>query len=344
MSQLLDEAELRADLNGLTNSTPPAMSEIDRRARQVRRLRRQRMVGVAASAGAVLVLAAAGGMRIIGWEPRPNGEVPICSLQQLPSSGWSFGLSPAELPAEMRLAWSPAAGPSAAYANARREEQSCAYPPMFRLVDRENGQVRRSAELQAYPIDDGSVESPAVASSAAAVPSDIEVINAGDQGPVTQQVGWRQRGYSYEVDTWGFSRSQTEDLLAHLQVQAGNFDVSRWPALSEFEEAGTTPLPTDGVSYTWTLSSEVPDDVVVPLTVDVIESSEPLAMRASAGDRWVTVAGEPALQEQDGAVMWKPTPDTFAFVHGTLSAQRLLEIAQTVGPHPADEFDDISAF
>jgi hypothetical protein len=161
---------------------------------------------------------------------------------------------------------------------------------------------------------------------------------------VTQQVGWRQRGYSYEVDTWGFSRSQTEDLLAHLQVQAGNFDVSRWPALSEFEEAGTTPLPTDGVSYTWTLSSEVPDDVVVPLTVDVIESSEPLAMRASAGDRWVTVAGEPALQEQDGAVMWKPTPDTFAFVHGTLSAQRLLEIAQTVGPHPADEFDDISAF
>jgi hypothetical protein len=354
MTDLMDEAQLRTGLSGLTEQAWPGLEEIKARRQVHSRRRRYRALGVSAGVGAALVLVAAGSMHVIGWKAGSNGEVPMCSISQVTSgSNEAYGLEPGDLPSDLRLGWSTANAPAPAYANARRAESSCAYPAVFRLVDFVGGEVRRSAELIGWRLDQTPADASSSWDGSAAGPGDIKFLGRGQPGeagesreaaPMLYDVQWHQAGYSYELSTSELTRKQTEELLAHLRVKGSEFDLGRWGALNEFDEVGAAPLPADGVTYSWILDSEIPDGVAVPLALEVIESSESLGMRAEAGDRWVTVAGQPALQERSGMVIWKPTPDTFAFMHGTLSRKRLLEIAQTVEPRPATEFDDISAF
>ena len=102
---MVDEEQLHLALAPLTRVDPPPASVIQDKARRLHRGHRNRVLGSAGASGAVLVLAAAGTLHIVGWQPGPNGEAPICTIGEVVTSGEAFGLTPGELPDSLRLGW-----------------------------------------------------------------------------------------------------------------------------------------------------------------------------------------------------------------------------------------------
>lgn len=339
----LDEDVLRTDLACLAQSAPPPVTVIERRAQHLRRRHRTRVLTVVGASGAVLTLAAAGTVQVIGWERGSTGEVPICTGGQ---SVFASAVETSEMPAALRLAWTDPSLPDPAWANGRLIEASCAQPATFKLTETRDDVVVRTADLQAYALGpDGQTpwDVPPQAE-----PSQIRDFGADAAGTGLRRVSWTPGdGFFYNIETRGFTEADMATLAASTKVKDGAFDVSKWEQLSDFDIADYKPLPEDGSGVVWLLGTQSEEAETQPaqLLLEVSESRTPLLLVADGvGQTVVSVGEKPALQSGGGVVTWKPTPGVVAHLSGAFTNERLLEIAQTVGPVDASQLEGLPRY
>lgn len=327
---------LRRELSPLREQATAPVSTIEGRANNLRRTRRRRLVLPAVAAGvSVAALTAAAAFHVVPWETTASGEVPICTAYVAATTGGmeAYPIDPSELPAGMHMVWDQALG-SAGYANARRIESSCEEAPYYLMRDVQDGTVARAIDIVAMPVgEDGETPSDMNPSSG---PTDVRTYkpDPGKDDGFSRANWTTEDGYWVNVEARGMSEEDLVGLLQDLEVTNGDINPAAWSGAASFEVSRLERIADSGTSFVWFAASEMPDGGPKPpeLSLLVRQANDPLLMAAEIGDQVTEVAGEPALQSQDGTITWKPSTDTWAQVSGTLSKDQLLDAMRSVHP------------
>jgi hypothetical protein len=356
----IDEDVLARALQDLPIGGHAPISQIDERAKQLRRHRR--VAGLAGAAVAIAAVAAAvltdvGNRLDLGPAdaptPCPTSEADAPDIQWIPDRP-----PPEEVPDEMRLLWSESAAPapttvvaedlSAVYEENSEYLAACGGPASVRLVETEGGVVTRflsvtgGTQLPGHispqdpdrTLDVGSTQIEIFEPSAdPGLPSDLPL------WPGYVSASWSRDGQDWRLDGGPVSDAELTELVELLEAGPGpgeNIDLKDWSVRdgADFVFRSARGVDQSRLSY-------VVDDGEDPsLTVgDRPGLFWPLIV---VGDRVVDLAGTPGLlstaqYDSPTALYWQPSDDVYASLSGRGDVTSLVAIAQTIGPVPADD-------
>ena len=330
------------------------IARIEQRASQLRRHRR-----VAGLAGAAVAAAAVAAAALTGVGDRldlgPADAPTPCPTTDVPDIQWIPDRPPPEeIPDAMRLLWSESAAPppdivvakdlSSVYEEHHEYLAACSGPPSARLIDVEDGVVSRfvwvggGARMPdgAAPdrtLDVGSTQVEIFEPYGHAdLPADLPI------WPGYVSASWTQDGQSWLLDGGPVTDAElTElvELLEHAPEPGEPLEIDDWSVLAGAEFV----IHWSGVDDESRLSYDAEGQDILLRVVD--RPGAYWLEGVVAGDRVVDVAGKPGIlheQPDSGPILyWQPSEDVYVAFGAGSDADRLLEIAQTIAPVPADD-------
>ncbi len=351
MMPAAEEALARA-LRELRVDGHAPIARIEQRASQLRWQRRA--VGVAGAAVAAAAVVAA---LVTGVGDRldlgPADAPTPCPTTDVPDIQWIPDRPPPEeIPDAMRLLWSESAAPppdivvakdlSSVYEEHHEYLAACSGPPNVRLVDVEDGVVSRFVWVGGGAwMPDGAAPDRTLEVGSTQVEIG-EQDGAGPPGwPGFRSASWSQDGQNWILYGGPVTDAELTELVQLLEraPEPGEpLEIDDWSVLAGAEFV----IHWSGVDDESRLSYDVEAENVLLHIIDAPGTVWPSSV--FAGDRVVDVAGQPAILHEEAGQLhlyWQPADRVYAtLVAGSdvaAAVDRLLEIAQTIAPVPADD-------
>ena len=353
MTPTAEEALARALRELRVNGHTP-IPRIEQRASQLRWQRRALGVAGAAVAAAAVVAALVTGVgdRL---DLGPADAPTPCPTTDVPDIQWIPDRPPPEeIPDAMRLLWSESAAPppdivvakdlSSVYEEHHEYLAACSGPPSARLIDVEDGVVSRFIWVGGDArIPDGAAPDRTLDVGSTQVeifepyghadlPADLPI------WPGYVSASWTRDGQSWLLDGGPITDAElTElvELLEHAPEPGEPLEIDDWSVLAGAEFV----IHWSGVDDESRLSYDAEGQDILLRVVD--RPGAYWLEGVVAGDRVVDVAGQPGIlheQPDSGPILyWQPSEDVYVAFGAGSDADRLLEIAQTIAPVPADD-------
>ena len=330
------------------------IARIEQRAGQLRRNRR-----VAGLAGAAVVVAAVAAAVLTGVGQRldlgPADAPTPCPTTDVPDIQWIPDRPPPEeIPDAMRLLWSESAAPppdivvakdlSSVYEEHHEYLAACSGPPSARLIDVEDGVVSRFIWVGGDArIPDGAAPDRTLDVGSTQVeifepyghadlPADLPI------WPGFVSASWTRDGQSwllYGGPVTDAELTELVELLERAPEPGVPLEIDDWSVLAGAEFV----IHWSGVDDESRLSYDAEGQDILLRVVD--RPGAYWLEGVVAGDRVVDVAGQPGIlheQPDSGPILyWQPSEDVYVAFGAGSDADRLLEIAQTIAPVPADD-------
>jgi hypothetical protein len=355
----IDEDVLAGELQDLPIGGHAPISQIDERAKQLRRHRR--VAGLAGAAVAIAAVAAAvltgvGNRLDLGPAdaptPCPTSDADVPDIQWIPDRP-----PPEEVPDKMRLLWSESAAPapttivaedlSAVYEQHSEYLAACGTPASVRLVETGGRTITRLVSLiggtqlqdRISPqdadrtLDVGSTEVAIVEPSTDPnLPPDLPI------WPGYINATWSRDGQNWLLYGGPLTDAELSELVELLDSgpdPGKTIDLDDWSVRTGADFVFHSARGDDGNRLSYEVESET-------MILRVGDGPGLFWPQIVVGDRVVDVAGTPGLLSTGEnntalALYWQPADDVYANLSGGLDPMSLVEIAQTIGPVPADD-------
>jgi hypothetical protein len=354
----IEEDVLARALQDLPVRGHAPIARIDERAKQLRRHRR-----VAGLAGAAVAIAAVAAAVLTGVGNRldlgpadapttcPTSDADVPDIQWIPDRP-----PPEEVPDEMRLLWSESAAPapttivaedlSAVYDENSEYLAACGGPASVRLIETKGGVVTRflsviggtalqddSSRDPDRTLDVGSTQVAIFEPSAdPSLPSDLPI------WPGYVSASWSRDGQDWRLDGGPVTDAELTELVELLEAgpdPGENIDLEDWSVRSGSDFVFQSARGVDQSRLSYVVEGE-------DLSLTIGDRPGMFWPQVVVGDRVVDVAGTPGLLSTGEnntplALYWQPADDVYANLSGGVDVTPLVEIAQTIGPVPADD-------
>ena len=351
--------ELSQRLQALPTATQRSVSEIESRARTLRRRRRAGGASVA-----VVAVAMAAGVLVTGWITSPTGGVSAADsattapvecprtvedafavVNDAVNETTRYAADPAEAPDALRLLWSPSVAPAPTTASASDVtdadtrlapyEAECPALPMreLRVVAVADDTVTRGVTVAHVDVPYVAHEAPEVARTLDAGSVDVQILES-EPGKDLVSARWGTDEESWTAIGSPLSDAEIIDLARTAHATADGIVLDEWGPAAEADHV--TPS-TGGNAAAGAIIYEASNDAV---HLTIRRSSADLWQRAKAGAQLIEVGEKPGLLHDDGdhtVVTWQVADDIVADLGVRGDATHAHEIAESVVPTSADD-------